>query len=77
MAGISLETAQTMLNAWIAAETALASAQSYEITVEGNTRKLTRADLAQVGERIKYWQSVVAQLSGNARRQSRSRYISN
>jgi hypothetical protein len=77
MAGISLEVAQTMLTGWLSAETSLASSQSYEITVEGNTRKLTRADLAAVAERIKYWQSVVAQLSGNARRLSRTRYVRN
>jgi hypothetical protein len=37
MAGFTLAQAQAQLDAWLAASLAVASSQSYEITVEGNT----------------------------------------
>ncbi len=48
-------TAQTHLDTWLAADTALATAKSYTI---GN-RTLTRADLAEVRDHVAYWQRVV------------------
>lgn len=77
MAGITLEVAQTMLDLWLAAETALASSQSYSITVEGNTRQLTRADLADVSKQVEIWNSRVISLSNRASGKSRIRYIRN
>lgn len=77
MAGITLTTAQTMLDLWLGAETALATSQSYEITVEGNTRKLTRADLMAVSKQVEIWNSRVISLGNRAAGRSRSRTIVN
>jgi hypothetical protein len=77
MAGITLAQAQAKLDLWLAAEESLATSQSYEITVEGNTRKLTRADLAEIGNRISYWNNKVVSLTAQSSGQSRSRTIRN
>ena len=55
MAGITLETAQRMLDVWVAAEESVSHGQSYQI---GN-RSLTKADLTQIGKRIEYWSNKV------------------
>lgn len=77
MAGITLVQAQAKLDLWLAAEESLATSQSYEITVEGNTRKLTRADLGEVATRIEYWNNKVIGLTRAASGRSRSRTIVN
>lgn len=77
MAGITLAQAEAKLTLWLAAEESLAVSQSYEIEVEGNRRSLTRADLAEVGKRITYWQGWVTRLSGAAAGTSRTRTIVN
>lgn len=77
MAGITLSQAEEMLATWLAAETALATSQSYEITVEGNTRKLTRANLADVSKQVAIWNSRVISLSNRASGRSRTRTIVN
>lgn len=59
MAGIPLETAQRMLDVWVAAEESVSHGQSYQI---GN-RSLTKADLTQIGKRIEYWSNKVTELS--------------
>ena len=59
MAGITLETAQRMLDVWVAAEESVSHGQSYQI---GN-RSLTKADLTQIGKRIEYWSNKVTGLS--------------
>lgn len=59
---MDLATAQQKLDLWLAAEAAVASGQAY--TIEG--RSLTRANLAQITERIQYWQRVVDTLSAQA-----------
>ena len=51
MAGITATQAQTQLDAYLAAETAVLSGQSYEL----NGRKVTRADLASIQSGIKIW----------------------
>lgn len=43
--------ARNMLNLWLEAEKAVATGQSYKI----GTRSLTRADLSDISERIKFW----------------------
>ena len=55
MAGITLETAQRMLDVWVAAEESVSHGQSYQI---GN-RSLTKAALTQIGKRNDYWQIMV------------------
>lgn len=59
MAGITLETAQSQLDAWLEAERKVTNGQSYQI---GN-RMLTYADVTQIGKRIEYWSNKVEELS--------------
>ena len=77
MAGFTLEFATAQLALWLNAEAALATSQSYEITVEGNTRKLTRASLKDVAERVSYWRGEVARAGRVATGRSRTRYLVN
>ncbi|MCL2107803.1 MAG: DUF6148 family protein [Oscillospiraceae bacterium] len=63
MAGIDLQTAEKHLAAWLEAELELTTHQSYRI----GTRWLTKADLKEVRNQIKYWQGVVNQLKGRGR----------
>ena len=58
MAGITLAQAQTQLNTWLAADTAVATGQSYTI---GN-RALTRANAKEIRENITYWDEQVKRL---------------
>lgn len=59
MAGITLETAQSQLDAWLEAERKVTHGQSYQI---GN-RMLTYADVTQIGKRIEYWSNKAEELS--------------
>jgi uncharacterized protein DUF6148 len=68
MAGITLAQAEAQLSAWIAASTAIASGQSYSIA----GRSLTRANLADVLEQIKFWDNLTKQLTPRGR--GRTRY---
>ncbi len=67
MAGITLAQAQTQLDAYLAAEIAVLSGQSYEIA----GRRLNRANLAEIQQGIKTWnervQSLDASTSGRGR----------
>lgn len=75
MAGITLAQAEAKLSAWLDAEAALATSQSYSIsTADGASRQLTRADLADVREAIIYWDGKVKELTASARGRSRTRY---
>jgi hypothetical protein len=53
-----IETARRMVKQWIAAEEAVMTGQEYRI----GTRSLKRADLRDIGERIKYWKDELARL---------------
>ncbi len=55
-------TAQAHLDAWLAADFAVAAGQSYAI----GDRSLTRADAATIAERILYWRRVLVQLEATA-----------
>lgn len=55
---IALKTAQEHLEMWLNAEAEIATSQSYTI----GTRTLTRANLKEVRDQIKFWQSKVAEL---------------
>lgn len=59
MAGITLETAEAKLTLWLAADEAVCGGQSYSI----NNRSLTRADVKEIRENIKYWNDWVENLS--------------
>jgi hypothetical protein len=76
MAGITLEQAQAQLDAWLAASTAVAGNQEYEIETGNGRRRLKRADAAAIREQIDYWQKKVDQLTtAAAGGRRRTRYI--
>lgn len=76
MAGITLEQAQAQLDSWLAASTAVATSQSYEIDTSNGRRKLTRADAAEVRQQITYWQEKVNTLTNaSAGGRRRTRYV--
>lgn len=58
MAWITLDEARSNLKLWLDAERAAATGKSYTI---GN-RSLTRADLEDIADRIKFWRAEVARL---------------
>ena len=71
MAGITLAQAEAQLAAYLAAETAVLSGQSYEIA----GRRLTRADLTAIQEGIKLWSARVDTLSASSGGTGRTRTI--
>lgn len=58
MAGITLEIAKRHLEEWLEAELALTTAQSYTL----RNRTLTRANLTEVRNSIKFWNDKVNEL---------------
>jgi len=64
---VDIQTAREMLAIWIAAEKAVSTGQEYRI----GTRRLTRANLREIGERIRYWQTELAKLEGKGRNRVR------
>lgn len=52
MTGITLEIAEKHLDAWLEAELAVTTNQSYTI----GSRTLTRANLSKIRKQIEYWQ---------------------
>lgn len=73
MPGITLAQAEAKLTLWLAAEEALATSQSYQISVDGSSRQLTRADLAEVGKRVQFWDAKVKALTPSSR--GRTRFV--
>lgn len=69
--GISLETAQKHLDAWLDAEITVTSGQSYTI----GTRTLTRASLSDIRDQIQYWNNQVSKLTNIAKRKGRNRVM--
>ncbi|KGE20648.1 DUF6148 family protein [Paenibacillus wynnii] len=69
------EVAQAHLESWLAAELALSTGQSYTI----GTRSLTRVDITDVMDQIKYWQKqvneCVREASGLSKRSRVRRYV--
>ena len=64
---LTLEQAQTALDAWIAADLAVAKGQSYSM----NGRSLTLANTREIREQIQYWERRVATLeSANQNQQA-------
>lgn len=64
MSGITLERAYQHLQAWLDAELAVSTGQSYRI----GTRQLERANLAEIRKQITFWRSEIARLEGRGRR---------
>lgn len=69
MPGITLEIAQKHLDAWLEAELACTTNQSYTI----GSRTLTRADLAEIRNTIKYWADMVARMEAAKKYGGRNR----
>ena len=69
MAGITLETAQKHLDAWLEAEMQVTNAQSYTI----GSRTLTKANLTEIRNAIEYWQQKVTILENLKENNGRSR----
>ena len=59
MAGITLEQAEAKLSTWMDADDKVASGQSYSIA----GRSLTRADAAEISNKIEFWDRQVKRLS--------------
>ena len=71
MAGITLAQAEAQLAAYLTAETAVLSGQSYEIA----GRRLTRADLATIQKGIQIWSARVDTLTASSTGTGRVRTI--
>ena len=64
---ITLQQAQKALGNWIDADEKVSRGQSYT----HDSRQLTRADAAEITNKINYWSEKVNQLSGKGRRGAR------
>lgn len=60
---ITLEQAQARLQAYLDAEEAVLTGQSYRMDMGGSSRQLTRADLSSIQKGIELWQARVNQRS--------------
>lgn len=69
MAGITLETAQKHLDAWLEAELTVTTGQSYTI----GSRVLTRANLTEIRNAIDYWNKKVIALENAKKAGGRNR----
>lgn len=69
MSAYDLETAKKHLNAWLEAELAVSTGQSYQI----GSRRLDRANLYQIREQIKYWKNEVEKIELSQRRKGKIR----
>jgi len=63
---VTLTTAQTALDAWIAADLAVAKGQSYSM----NGRSLTMANVPEIRGQIQYWERRVVALSNQSANQA-------
>ncbi|MFC4403308.1 DUF6148 family protein [Gracilibacillus xinjiangensis] len=61
---ITLERAEKHLEAWLDAELAVSTGQSYSI----GSRQLTRANLSEIRKQISYWKSQISRLRGKGSR---------
>ncbi|MFH5187122.1 DUF6148 family protein [Paenibacillus sp. TAB 01] len=59
----TLETAKQHLEAWLAAELAVSTGQSYKI----GPRELVRANITEIRQQITFWRNEVNKLSYNRR----------
>lgn len=62
MAGITLAQAEAKLTAYLDAETAVLSGQEYTI----GSRRMKRADLAEIRAGVSYWNGKVSELTSGA-----------
>lgn len=66
-----LEIAKKHLDAWLTAELEVTTHQSYTI----GSRSLTKANLSEIREQIKFWQNEVARLENIEKRHGRNRVM--
>ncbi len=71
MAGITLAQAEAQLSAYLAAETAVLTGQSYKI----GERELTRADLEDIQAGIKIWNQRAKELATSPANGGRGRSV--
>lgn len=69
MTGITLDIAREHLETWLEAEETVSAGQGYTI----GSRTLTRANLTEIGNRIKYWDNKVNALESAAKNGGRSK----
>ena len=72
MAGITAETAQRHLDAWLEAELALTNAQSYTMQTANGSRTLTKANLSEIRQNIDTWQKRLDEALAREKRRSRN-----
>ena len=70
MAGLTLAQAEARLTAWLEADAAVSSNQSYSI----NGRTLTRANAKEIRDNIEFWDSKVKELDVQTRGRRGPRY---
>ena len=76
MSGITLAQAQAKLDAWLAADAAVAGNQEYEIWDGDMRRRLKRADAAEIRTNINFWEGKVKALTpASAGGRRRTRYV--
>jgi hypothetical protein len=71
MAGIDITTARNHLAEWLKAELVVTTNQSYTI----GSRSLTRANLAEIREQIKFWEGKINELENIEKRKGRNRVM--
>lgn len=71
MSAYSLEIAKKHLEAWLEAELAVSTGQSYQI----GSRRLDRANLYQIREQIKYWKKEVEKIELMQRKKGKVRVM--
>ncbi len=64
MSIFNIERAEKHLNAWLDAELAVSTGQSYTI----GSRQLQRANISEIRKQIQYWRNEIAHLKGSGRR---------
>jgi len=67
MSLIDLERAKRHLEAWLNAELAVSTGQSYSL----GSRSLTRANLSEINKQIIFWRNEISRLEGKGRRAKR------
>jgi hypothetical protein len=76
MAGITLEHAEAQLELWLAASTAVATGQEYEIDTGNGRRRLKRVDAGAIQSQIEFWDRKVKELTpASAGGRRRTHYI--
>lgn len=66
---ITKEQAKAQLNAWLDANLAVSTGQSYKI----GSRTLTRADASEILKQIKYWESVLNDIEAQESNKTRGK----